>query len=157
MSDQNKDLEVFLEAAAGYRMLDVADRPLIGHQVVAAADALGLTTAENKRLKAQLDEFVYAEDNPDYVSESQKRIEQLEAAARELINDDRACDCAECLIGESDAWVQLTELLLAGGSNQELNTAKRRPDAGLSETESPEGDAAARTSGRGSDGESGND
>ncbi|KKK57414.1 hypothetical protein LCGC14_3054700 [marine sediment metagenome] len=44
------------------------------------AAALGQATAENKRLKAQLDEFVYAENNQDYVPESQKRIEQLEAA-----------------------------------------------------------------------------
>ena len=43
--------------------------------------------AEIKRLRRQLDEFVYIEDNPGYVSEAEQkqvRIEQLEAALRQI-------------------------------------------------------------------------
>ncbi|KKK72759.1 hypothetical protein LCGC14_2900660, partial [marine sediment metagenome] len=68
--------------------------------------------------------------------ELRERIEQLEEAARELINDDRACDCAECLIGESDAWVHLTELLSAGDTLPTLREWEVLPpfDGGLSLT-----------------------
>lgn len=36
----NRDLQAFMDAAQGYRSMEVADRPLVGHQVVAAADEI---------------------------------------------------------------------------------------------------------------------
>ena len=100
------------------------------------------------------------------------RIEQLEVALREAstdpageyyfglhcgIEDNELMDRYEAAdYGWKSAFEyaqSIADPLFAGGSNQEFNTAKRRPDAGLSETESPEGDATARTSGRGSDGD----
>ena len=85
-------------------------------------------------------------------------IEQLEAAICELWvradTSDLDAEMALFVGGVVAEEMKRDRQLLAGGSNQEFNTAKRRPDAGLSETESPEGDATARTSGRGSDGDS---
>ena len=75
------------------------------------SDYRALKREQIARLQSQLADVASYES-----AALRKRIEQLEAAAKELINDDRACDCAECLIGESDAWVQLTALLTAGNS-----------------------------------------
>ena len=73
---------------------------------------------EVKRLEASNDNGYRVAKNTerrlnDVIKRLTAEVATLLGAARELLADDRADDCQECLIGESDAWINLAELVSA--------------------------------------------